>query len=35
MDFKKVAIHFNCKSGKLSVEKRGDVLHNGFSFMEA
>jgi len=30
MDFKKDTIHFNCKSGKLSVEKRGDVLHMDF-----
>ena len=30
MDFKKEQIHFNCKSGKLSVEKRGDVLHMDF-----
>ena len=28
--FKKETIRFNCKSGKLSVEKRGDVLHMDF-----
>jgi len=28
--FEKDTIHFNCKSGKLSVEKRGDVLHMDF-----
>jgi len=30
MEFKKEQVHFNCKSGKLSVEKRGDVLHMNF-----
>ena len=30
MDFKKEQIVFNCQSGKLSVEKRGDVLHMDF-----
>jgi len=30
LGFKKEQIHFNCKSGKLSVEKRGDVLHMDF-----
>jgi hypothetical protein len=30
MDFKKEQINFNCTSGKLSVEKRGDVLHMDF-----
>jgi len=30
LDFRKDTIHFNCKSGKLSVEKRGDVLHMDF-----
>ena len=30
LNFKNDTIHFNCKSGKLSVEKRGDVLHMDF-----
>ena len=30
LGFEKEQIHFNCKSGKLSVEKRGDVLHMDF-----
>lgn len=30
LNFEKDTIHFNCKSGKLSVEKRGDVLHMDF-----
>jgi PhzF family phenazine biosynthesis protein len=30
LEFKKEQLNFNCKSGKLSVEKRGDVLHMDF-----
>ena len=30
MGFKKEQLNFSCKSGKLSVEKRGDVLHMDF-----
>lgn len=30
LGFEQDQIHFNCKSGKLSVEKRGDVLHMDF-----